>query len=93
MTAPIASGWSKIAGWVSHPLENAALARRTPILALQLQPANGDYAATHFILRPEICTTVNAHILSFMDYWLRGNMLYSPLSACFRRTWFTVQLL
>jgi hypothetical protein len=30
MTAPIASGWSKIAGWVSHPLENAAFARRTP---------------------------------------------------------------
>ena len=29
-TAPIASGWSKIAGWDSHPLENAALARRTP---------------------------------------------------------------
>jgi len=28
MTAPIASGWSNIAGWVSHPLENAALARR-----------------------------------------------------------------
>jgi len=30
MTAPIASGWSKIAGWVSHPLENATFARRTP---------------------------------------------------------------
>jgi hypothetical protein len=30
MTYPIASGWSKIAGWVSHPLENAAFARRTP---------------------------------------------------------------
>jgi hypothetical protein len=29
-TAPIASGRSKIAGWDSHPLENAALARRTP---------------------------------------------------------------
>jgi hypothetical protein len=29
-TAPIASGWSKIAGRDSHPLENAALARRTP---------------------------------------------------------------
>jgi hypothetical protein len=32
MTAPIASGWSNIAGWVSHPLRNAAFARRTPIL-------------------------------------------------------------
>ena len=30
ITAPIASGWSKIAGWDSHPLENAAFARRTP---------------------------------------------------------------
>jgi len=30
MTAPIASGWSNIAGWDSHPLENAAFARRTP---------------------------------------------------------------
>jgi len=31
MTAPIASGWSKIAGWDLHPLGNAAFARRTPI--------------------------------------------------------------
>jgi hypothetical protein len=31
ITAPIASGRSKIAGWDSHPLENAAFARRTPI--------------------------------------------------------------
>ena len=30
MTAPIASGWSNIAGWVSHPLRNAVFARRTP---------------------------------------------------------------
>jgi hypothetical protein len=29
-TAPIASGWSNIAGWVSHPLENTAFAQRTP---------------------------------------------------------------
>jgi hypothetical protein len=34
MTAPIASGRSKIAGWGSHPLENAALARRTPFSAV-----------------------------------------------------------
>ena len=31
MTAPIASGWSDIAGWGLHPLESAAFARRTPI--------------------------------------------------------------
>jgi len=30
MTAPIASGWSNIAGRDSQPLENAAFARRTP---------------------------------------------------------------
>ncbi len=30
MTAPIASGWSIIAGWDLHPLRNAAFARRTP---------------------------------------------------------------
>jgi len=35
MTAPITSGWSKIAGWDSHPLRNAALARRTPSPDLQ----------------------------------------------------------
>ncbi len=30
MTAPIASGWSEFAGWDLHPLESAALSRRTP---------------------------------------------------------------
>src|SRR6516165_2598724 len=30
MTAPIASGWSEFAGWALHPLESAALSRRTP---------------------------------------------------------------
>jgi len=34
MTAPIASGWSNFAGWDSHPLRNAALARRTPIAVI-----------------------------------------------------------
>jgi hypothetical protein len=29
MTAPVASGWSDLAGWGSHPLESAAFARRT----------------------------------------------------------------
>src|SRR4051795_1793567 len=31
MTAPIASGGSEFAGWGLHPLESAALPRRTPI--------------------------------------------------------------
>ena len=35
MTAPIASGWSEIAGWALHPLESAALSRRTPIPAVR----------------------------------------------------------
>ena len=30
MTAPVASGWS-VTGWGSHPLESAALSRRTQI--------------------------------------------------------------
>jgi hypothetical protein len=34
MTAPIASGWNKFAGWALHPLRNAAFARRTPNDAL-----------------------------------------------------------
>jgi hypothetical protein len=34
MPAPVASGWSDVAGWDSHPLESAALARRTPIAAI-----------------------------------------------------------
>jgi hypothetical protein len=41
MTAPIASGWSNIAGWASHPLENAAFARRTPIPDLQIFSLDG----------------------------------------------------
>jgi hypothetical protein len=40
MTAPIASGWSNIAGWDSHPLRNAALTRRTPELAIHKNPVN-----------------------------------------------------
>jgi hypothetical protein len=27
--APVASGWSDLAGWDLHPLESAALSRRT----------------------------------------------------------------
>jgi hypothetical protein len=53
MTAPIASGWSKIAGWDLHPLRNAALTRRTPKLAVrervtndQLNPADDRWIAS-----------------------------------------------
>jgi len=34
---------AKIAGWDSHPLENAALARRTPTLAIQPKSLDGNY--------------------------------------------------
>jgi hypothetical protein len=37
MTAPIASGWSEIAGWDLHPLESAALSRRTPFADLRFR--------------------------------------------------------
>jgi hypothetical protein len=45
MTAPIASGWSNIAGWDSHPLGNAAFARRTPEIAFPMRLSNGGNAA------------------------------------------------
>ena len=35
MTAPVTSGWSKIAGWDSHPLRRAAFARRTSFLDIR----------------------------------------------------------
>jgi hypothetical protein len=35
MTAPIASGWNKVARWDLHPLEKAAFARRTPLSVIQ----------------------------------------------------------
>jgi hypothetical protein len=34
MPAPVASGWSEIAGWTLHPLESAVLSRRTPTAAI-----------------------------------------------------------
>ncbi|MBU6299893.1 MAG: hypothetical protein KJS68_16785, partial [Alphaproteobacteria bacterium] len=36
MTAPIASGWSEVAGRASHPLESAALSRRTPTPVIRM---------------------------------------------------------
>jgi hypothetical protein len=38
ITAPIASGWSEIAGWDFHPLRNAALSRRTPEAVIRQAP-------------------------------------------------------
>ena len=46
ITDPIASGWSKFTGWASHPLENAAFARRTPKLEVHNTNKYGDPKAT-----------------------------------------------
>ena len=51
MTAPIASGWSNFAGWDSHPLENAALARRTPTVAVWHKLLNGKKVKLPFLSR------------------------------------------
>jgi len=48
MTAPSASGWSEFAGWVSHPLESAAFARRTPF------PVIWSFLGTAAITEPDI---------------------------------------
>jgi hypothetical protein len=45
MPAPTASGWSDVAGRVSHPLESAALSRRTLTVAL---PGKGIEALVAF---------------------------------------------
>ena len=37
MPAPVASGWSDLAGWALHPLESAAFSRRTPDADLALE--------------------------------------------------------
>src|SRR3954447_8824732 len=44
MTAPIASGGSEFAGWGLHPLESAALPRRTPTGDIS-KSAPSDYGA------------------------------------------------
>ena len=43
MTAPVASGWSDLAVWDSHPLESAALSRGTRQSVIQIanSPAHG----------------------------------------------------
>jgi len=53
MTAPIASGWSKIAGWDLHPLRNAAFARRTPTPVIQYDAFEGQTQVN--LLIPLIC--------------------------------------
>jgi hypothetical protein len=58
MTAPIASGWSKIAGWDLHPLRNAALTRRTPKVAVCNTKLGGFGAGSADILQ--------AVVLSFL---------------------------
>jgi hypothetical protein len=40
MTAPVASGWSDLAGWGLHPLESAALSRRTRKADIRKSPVD-----------------------------------------------------
>ena len=56
MTAPIASGWSKIAGWDSNPLEKAVLARRTPTIAIQIERLKGNN-----VLKSEVQESVSGN--------------------------------
>ena len=46
MTAPTTSGWSIFAGWDFHPLESAALSRRTPSAAGRERLLSGGGALT-----------------------------------------------
>jgi hypothetical protein len=41
IAAPVASGWS-VAGWDLHPLESAALSRRTPTADMQFRHSKPD---------------------------------------------------
>jgi hypothetical protein len=50
MTDPIDSGWSNIAGWVSHPLENAAFARRTPVSDIRELDNDPPYGGFSFLI-------------------------------------------
>jgi hypothetical protein len=49
MPAPVASGWSDVAGWALHPLESAALSRRTliPDVALRADPTSAEFFERH----------------------------------------------
>jgi hypothetical protein len=59
MTAPIASGWSEVAGWALHPLESAALARRTPFPeVLRLKPLASPGDRIHVLMAMVNCNGV-----------------------------------
>jgi len=51
MTAPIASGWNENCRWDSHPLENAALARRTPTPDIRYGLLNGHKQGFNVVFR------------------------------------------
>jgi len=71
VTAPIASGWSNIAGWVSHPLENAAFAWRTPnpdLRQVRLKPIS---VLKHFpshVFRAHACLMMGLLYVDFNQY-------------------------
>ena len=60
ITAPIASGWSEIAGWDSHPLRNAALSRRTPNQAFKCSVrASALEVLSYLTAKPKVAIEVN----------------------------------
>jgi hypothetical protein len=55
MPAPVASGGNDIAGWALHPLESAALSRRTPfaVTAESLPRGSAVVGICHSFPRPD----------------------------------------
>src|SRR5271168_4717197 len=60
MTAPVASGWSDLAGWDSHPLESAALSRRTPIAVIRAIGSGPPSVSCIGLLWSPVCATLGA---------------------------------
>ena len=72
MTAPVASGWSDLAGWGLHPLESAALSRRTQIAVIAQGAPNGPnrtQAAIRPLARHDHFRPVDARPEPFLCYF------------------------
>ena len=68
MTAPIASGWSEIAGWALHPLESAALSRRTPIAAVHRTSGTDGVALIAVIRRRSRDRPDRQPVVAYVDH-------------------------
>src|SRR5260221_5770489 len=56
----VASGWSDLAGWALHPLESAALSRRTPNSVIAEDRPERLIGLTHRTKRPDHSITSSA---------------------------------